>query len=40
MDFYTPSRENHGSYFFDWGIHEEVAWRNFYQVWFRLLNDY
>jgi len=40
MDFYTPSRENHGSYFFDWTIHEEVAWRNFYQVWFRLLNDY
>ena len=40
MDFYTPSRENHGSYFFDWTLHDEVAWRNFYQVWFRLLNDY
>ncbi|HUF22536.1 MAG TPA: hypothetical protein VMN81_00290 [Vicinamibacterales bacterium] len=40
MDFYTPSRENHGSYFFDWTSHEEIAWRNFYQVWFRLLNDY
>jgi imidazolonepropionase-like amidohydrolase len=40
MDFYTPSRENHGSYFFYWTTHDEVAWRNFYQVWFRLLNDY
>ena len=40
MDFYTPNRTNHGSYFFDWTLHDEVAWRNFYQVWFRLLNDY
>jgi imidazolonepropionase-like amidohydrolase len=40
MDFYAPSRVNHGSYYFDWTSHDEVAWRNFYQVWFRLLNDY
>ncbi|HUF24669.1 MAG TPA: amidohydrolase family protein [Vicinamibacterales bacterium] len=40
MDFYTPSREAHGSYWFDWTTHDEVAWKNFYQVWFRLLNDY
>jgi cytosine/adenosine deaminase-related metal-dependent hydrolase len=40
MDFYTPSRTNHGSYFFDWTLADEIAWRNFYQVWFRLLNDY
>jgi hypothetical protein len=40
MDFYAPSRANHGSYFFYWTLHDEVAWRNFYQVWFRLLNDY
>jgi len=40
MDFYTPSRLNHGSYYFDWTSHDEIAWRNFYQVWFRLLNDY
>jgi imidazolonepropionase-like amidohydrolase len=31
---------NHGSYYYDWTTHDEVAWRNFYQVWFRLLNDY
>jgi len=40
MDFYTPNRENHGSYFFDWTHQDEIAWRNFYQVWFKLLNDY
>jgi imidazolonepropionase-like amidohydrolase len=40
MDFYAPSRVNHGSYFYDWTLHDEIAWRNFYQVWFRLLNDY
>jgi imidazolonepropionase-like amidohydrolase len=40
MDFYTPSRSNHGSYFYYWTLEDEIAWRNFYQVWFRLLNDY
>lgn len=40
MDFYAPSRENHGSYWYDWTTEDEVAWRNFYQVWFRLINDY
>jgi imidazolonepropionase-like amidohydrolase len=40
MDFYTPSRRNHGSYWYYWTLEDEIAWRNFYQVWFRLLNDY
>jgi imidazolonepropionase-like amidohydrolase len=40
MDFYTPSRSNHGAYWFDWTTEDEIAWRNFYQVWFKLLNDY
>ena len=40
MAFYEPNRENHGSYFFDWTLTDEIAWRNFYQVWFKLLNDY
>jgi imidazolonepropionase-like amidohydrolase len=40
MDFYAPSRSSHGSYWFDWTTADEVAWRNFYQVWFRLMNDY
>ena len=40
FDFFEPSRDNHGSYFFRWSTADEIAWRNFYQVWFRLLNDY
>jgi len=40
MDFYGSSRSNHGSYFYYWTLWDEIAWRNFYQVWFRLLNDY
>jgi imidazolonepropionase-like amidohydrolase len=40
MDFYTPSRSSHGSYWFDWTLEDEIAWRNFYQVWFKLVNDY
>lgn len=40
MKFFEPSRTAHGSYFFDWTTEDEVAWRNFYQVWFRLVNDY
>ncbi|MGH2567317.1 MAG: amidohydrolase family protein, partial [Bacteroidota bacterium] len=40
MDYYTPSRSEHGSYWFYWTTADEVAWRNFYQVWFQLVNDY
>jgi imidazolonepropionase-like amidohydrolase len=40
MDFYAPNRASHGSYWFYWTTEDEVEWRNFYQVWFRLLNDY
>ncbi|MCI0433510.1 MAG: amidohydrolase family protein [Gemmatimonadetes bacterium] len=39
-DFYTPSRDNHGSYYFDWTPWDEIAWKNFYRVWMQLLNDY
>ena len=40
MDFYEPSRDAHGSYWYYWGTEEEVAWRNFYIRWMRFLNDY
>ena len=39
-DFYTPSRRAHGSYWFDWTTHDEVAWKKFYQVWMQFLNEY
>jgi imidazolonepropionase-like amidohydrolase len=40
MDFYAPSRSNHGAYWYDWTTEDEIAWRNFYHVWFTLVNDY
>ena len=40
MDFYEPSRASHGAYWYDWTTEDEIAWRNFYQVWFQLVNDY
>jgi imidazolonepropionase-like amidohydrolase len=39
-EFFQPSRVNHGSYWFYWTTWDEVAWRNFYQRWFQLINDY
>ena len=40
MEYYEPSRVNHGSYWYYWTTADEIAWRNFYQVWFKLVNDY
>lgn len=39
-EFFQPSREAHGSYWFDWTTHDEVAWKNFYRVWMQFINDY
>ena len=38
-DFYTPNREAHGSYWFDWTTHDEIAWKKFYQVWMQFLGS-
>ena len=40
MQFYEPSREDHGSYWYDWTTWDEVAWRNFYRVWMQFLDEY
>ena len=39
-DFYTPNRESHGAYWFDWTSADEIAWKNFYRVWMQFVNDY
>lgn len=39
-DFFTPNRDNHGSFFFDWGTEDEVAWRANYRRWMDFVNDY
>jgi len=40
MDFYTPSRRAHGSYWFYWTTEDEYHWKRFYQKWMHFLNDY
>lgn len=39
-DFFQSSRENHGSYFFDWTTKHEVQWKQFYKRFMTLINDY
>lgn len=40
MTYFGPSRDNHGSYFYDWTTAREVQWRRFYAPYMRLMNDY
>lgn len=39
-DFYRPSRNAHGSYWFDWTTEDEVAWRENFHLWMQFLADY
>lgn len=39
-DFFQPSREAHGSYWFYWTTEDGYHWKNFYRVWMNLLNDF
>ncbi|HUO83547.1 MAG TPA: amidohydrolase [Thermoanaerobaculia bacterium] len=38
--FYQPSRESHGSYWFDWTTADEIAWKENYRLWMRFVNEY
>ena len=38
--FFEPNRTNHGSYFYDWGTEQEVAWKDNYRRWMAFVNDY
>jgi hypothetical protein len=38
--FFSPSRDSHGSFFFDWGTEEEIAWKDNYRRWMAFVNDY
>jgi hypothetical protein len=39
-DYYQPSRQAHGSYWFDWTSEDEYHWGQFYDKWMAFLNDY
>ncbi|NOT62700.1 MAG: amidohydrolase family protein [Acidobacteria bacterium] len=38
--FYTPSREAHGSYWFNWTTQDEIEWKNNYRLWMTFINEY
>ncbi len=38
--FYAPSRQSHGSYWFDWTTEEEVQWKENYRLWMAFVNEY
>lgn len=38
--FYEPSKESHGSYWFNWGTEQEVAWKENYRLWMTFINEY
>lgn len=38
--FYAPSRISHGSYWFDWGTEQEIAWKENYRLWMQFVNEY
>ncbi|KEO73431.1 amidohydrolase family protein [Anditalea andensis] len=38
--FYQPSRESHGSYWFDWTTDHEIQWKENYRLWMTFVNEY
>jgi hypothetical protein len=38
--FYQPNRISHGSYWFNWGTEQEVAWRENFRLWMTFVNEY
>jgi hypothetical protein len=38
--FYSPNPDSHGSFFFDWGTEDEVAWKENYRMWMQFVNEY
>lgn len=40
QEFYEPSAESHGSFFFDWTTADEIAWKENYRIWMSFINEY
>lgn len=39
-EFFAPDRRAHGSYWFDWGTEQEIAWKENYRIWMQFVNEY
>jgi cytosine/adenosine deaminase-related metal-dependent hydrolase len=38
--FFEPNRDAHGSYWFNWGTDQEIAWKENYRIWMQFINEY
>jgi len=39
-DYYRPSRDAHGSYWFYWTTENEMEWKENFNLWFTFVNEY
>ncbi|AEM71760.1 amidohydrolase [Allomuricauda ruestringensis DSM 13258] len=39
-EFYSPSRQSHGSYWHYWGTEREIDWKANYKLWMTFINEY
>jgi len=39
-NYFAPNRESHGSYWFNWGTEQEIAWKENYRLWMTFINEY
>ncbi len=39
-EFFQPDRRAHGSYWFDWGTEQEIAWKDNYRRWMTFINEF
>ncbi len=39
-DFFSPSRQAHGSYWYHWTTADEIAWKENYRRWMEFVDDY
>jgi hypothetical protein len=39
-DYFRPSRNAHGSYWFYWTLEDEIAWKKNYRLWMQFVNEY
>ena len=39
-DFYQPSRQAHGAYWYYWTTEDEYHWRRFYEKWMQFIHDF
>ena len=38
--FYQPNRAAHGSFWFNWGTEQEIAWKENFRLWMTFVNEY